>query len=421
MKTITILCGGGSRGDVQPYLALGVGLHDAGYRVRIVGDMEFEAMVMAHGLDFVSTHIATRAFVEEHVAGMIHEKNPFKKMRRLQKMLPLLNANERQQADAQWKACQGSDAVMGHMLHDVFGISIAQKLGVPYFEAEVKPIIPTHAYAPMVYPVGSLGGGLNYAAHQFTEYSLWLMQRGSINKWRVALLSQPRLPMFNYYARIKRGIALRLVGISPCVIPRPADWGDEVHLTGWWTLHEAQQYQPPADLAAFLEAGSPPVYIGFGSMPSADPAATTALIVKALALAGQRGILIGGWGGLAKTDLPDFAFHIDSVPHDWLFPRTAAVAHHGGAGTTAAGLRAGVPSIVIPHIGDQPFWGRRVEALGSGPKPIPRSKLTPERLADAIRTAITDQPMRDRAAMLGEKIRAEDGVRNAVEVIKGCL
>jgi sterol 3beta-glucosyltransferase len=143
--------------------------------------------------------------------------------------------------------------------------------------------------------------------------------------------------------------------------------------------------------------------------------------LKSLARTGQRAILQSGWGGLKKTNLPETVFMVDSISHSWLFPRMAAVVHHGGAGTTAAGMRAGVPSIVIPFFGDQLFWGQRVEALGVGTAPIPRKKLTVELLAQAIDRAVTDQVMHQRAANLGAKIQTEDGIANAVRAIESIV
>lgn len=171
-------------------------------------------------------------------------------------------------------------------------------------------------------------------------------------------------------------------------------------------------------LAAFLEAGPPPVYIGFGSMVSSRPQETAELALQALARAGQRGVLASGWGGLHREALPEEVFLLDAAPHSWLFPRMAAVVHHGGAGTTAAGLRAGVPSILTPFFGDQPFWGRQVHKLGVGPQPIPQRQLSAANLAAAIQQAVTDTEMQQRAADLGRRIRAEDGVARAVEVLQ---
>jgi UDP:flavonoid glycosyltransferase YjiC (YdhE family) len=147
----------------------------------------------------------------------------------------------------------------------------------------------------------------------------------------------------------------------------------------------------------------------------------TEMALNALACSRQRGILLTGWGGLSNADLPDEVFKIDTIPHDWLFPQMAAVVHHGGAGTTAAGLRAGIPSVIIPFFAEQPFWGRRIAELGVGPKPIPRKRLSQERLAAAIHTAASDESMRRRAHTLGECIRTENGVARAVEVFHRCL
>jgi UDP:flavonoid glycosyltransferase YjiC (YdhE family) len=201
------------------------------------------------------------------------------------------------------------------------------------------------------------------------------------------------------------------------VIAPPPDWNDNIHVTGYWFLDSAEDWTAPSALTDFLESGPPPVYIGFGSMGNRKPAETTDLVLDALRRIDQRAILLSGWGGLHETDLPDSVFMIDSVPHSWLFSRVAAIVHHGGAGTTAAALRSGSPSVIVPFFGDQPFWGRRVAELGVGPSPIPRQKLTAERLARAIRQALTDNEMRQRAAQLGSRIRLEDGIARAAAVI----
>ncbi|MGQ9552632.1 MAG: glycosyltransferase [Anaerolineae bacterium] len=209
-----------------------------------------------------------------------------------------------------------------------------------------------------------------------------------------------------------------LYGFSPSVIPPPSDWGSDIHVTGYWFLDAADDWAPPPALIEFLEAGPPPVYVGFGSMSNRKPEETADLVLAALARAQQRGVVLSGWSGLQKADLPNSVVMVDSIPFSWLFPRVAAVVHHGGAGTTAAGLRAGVPAVVIPFFADQPFWGQRLVALGVGPAPIPRKKLTVERLAQAIEKAVTDQAMRQRAVALGARIRAEDGVAGAVAVVQ---
>jgi UDP:flavonoid glycosyltransferase YjiC (YdhE family) len=212
-----------------------------------------------------------------------------------------------------------------------------------------------------------------------------------------------------------------LYSYSATVIPKPANWRDRHHVTGYWFLDAAADFVPPADLVDFLAAGSPPICIGFGSMTGRDPAATTAIVLDALEQTGQRGILLSGWGGIGQMALPNTVFQLESAPHDWLFPKVSAVVHHGGAGTTAAGLRAGVPAIVVPFFSDQPFWGDRLAKLGVAPQPIPKKTLTVERLTTALQAVTADHTMRSRAATIGEKIRAENGVQTAVAVIQHYL
>jgi sterol 3beta-glucosyltransferase len=231
------------------------------------------------------------------------------------------------------------------------------------------------------------------------------------------LLGLPKPPFWGPFRDLARRQTPTLYGYSTHVLPRPQDWNAQIHITGYWFLDEGEGWQPPADLVAFLDAGDPPVYIGFGSMGSRNPEEAGRIALDALARSGQRGIIAAGWGGLKTGDLPESVHLISALPHSWLFPRMAAVVHHGGAGTTAAGLRAGVPSIITPFGMDQPFWGRRVAELGVGPQPIPRKKLTAERLAAAITEATTNPTMRRRAAALGEAIRSEDGIGNAVAMV----
>jgi UDP:flavonoid glycosyltransferase YjiC (YdhE family) len=380
-----------------------------------------QELIEAQGLALISTQIRPRQFVEAHMGQVIGGRNPIRQLRAMQKVRPMMQAAETRQAEIHAAACEGSDAIIGHWLLSPLGLSMAAKLGVPYIEADVKPIVPTREFPMTVLPPLPLGGSFNRLSHLLFEKAMWQMQRTSINTLRTQRLGLPPEPLLGYHGRLRGSLRLRLCGASPHVLPRPAGWPEHVHMTGYWTLPDDPAYEPPAALVAFLESGPPPVYVGFGSMPSADPAAVTGLIVRALELAGQRGVLYAGWGGMSRAVLPDSVLMIDSVPHSWLFPRMAAVVHHGGAGTTAAGLRAGVPTIVLPQMGDQAFWGRRVHLLGAGPAPIPRQKLTAGRLAEAIRAAVSNAEIKHNAAALGEALRAEDGVGKAVEIITGLI
>jgi sterol 3beta-glucosyltransferase len=223
----------------------------------------------------------------------------------------------------------------------------------------------------------------------------------------------------SYYWGIDTDLGVPILyGYSALVLPKPTDWGDHLQVSGYWILDGPKGYQPETRLLQFLNAGSPPVYIGFGSMVDHEREVITRLIVDALDLADCRGILLGGWSNLGGEELPETILVIDYAPHEWLFPRMAAVVHHGGAGTTASGFRAGVPSIIVPFFADQFFWGWRVEQLGAGPAPIPRKLLTAEALAGAIRQALEDPEIRSRSSKQGQALRQEDGVAQGVEALE---
>jgi UDP:flavonoid glycosyltransferase YjiC (YdhE family) len=220
-------------------------------------------------------------------------------------------------------------------------------------------------------------------------------------------------------AESRRACVPWLYGFSTHVIPKPADWDEQQHITGYWFMEAPPDWQAPETLVRFLESGPPPLYIGFGSMAHEDAERQTRLALRALELSGQRGVLLTGWGGLTRQATPPSVFVVDDVPHAWLFPRMRAVVHHGGAGTTAEGLRAGVPSVITAFApNDQPAWADRVVKLGVGPR-VPGIKgLTAENLAEAIRAAASDSAMQACAAALGEKIRADDGLARAVDIIE---
>ena len=251
---------------------------------------------------------------------------------------------------------------------------------------------------------------------------MWMAGKSPIRQFWQQQFGRPPQDFGCPYGRQTSAAMPTVVSCSNYVFPRPDDWPKHVHNTGYWFLDDAAAWQPRDELLAFLDGGAPPVYVGFGSVGDPTQAAqTTHLVIDALQRAGQRGVLAAGWSGLAQVDgIPDSVFVLDSAPHSWLFPRMAAVVHHGGAGTTAAGLRAGVPNIVVPHSNDQFAWGRRVHELGVGPQPIPRKKLTAQELADAIASALTPS-VRDAAQGLGGMIRSERGAETAARIIDGCL
>lgn len=404
----------GSRGDVQPYIALGKGLKAAGNDVRLLTSDDFEGLANSANLEFRSTGTSVESIIQSEEWQKTLEGGNFLAI--LSRMRTEMSRQAQEQAQRLPPLLEGTDLIIAGVNGMTGVFSTAEKLGIPYIQAYVFPITPTGAFASPLAPTGNLGGILNRVSFHAMQQMLWQSFRVSEVATRRVLGMSPPSPLGPFRA-LKRNRVPILYGYSKHVLPQPSDWADFAHVTGYWFLDTESAWTPPSDLTDFLNAGSPPVYIGFGSMGSRNPEATTQLALKALSLAGVRGVLASGWGGLRQSDLPDTVHMLTSVPHSWLFPHMTAVVHHGGAGTTAAGLRAGVPSIVVPFFGDQSFWGRRVAALGVGTAPIPRRRLTAEGLAEAIQQAVSNSDVRQRAASLGEKIRAEDGIEEAVAVI----
>ena len=402
----------GTRGDVQPYIALGKGLQSAGHTIRLVSHSNFESLVTSYGLEFWSFGNDVKDAVENSDMQALTEKGNFLLL--LAKMAKEAQREALRFAKGGLLAAQGMEIVLSGLGGLFIGIAIAEKLDIPLVQAYVVPFSPTREMSSVLTP--KLPTVLNQISHQLTRQLMWQGFRSADTIARKKVLNIPAAPLLGPYDSKSTHNMPILYGFSPSVIPAPSDWNDQTHITGFWFVDEADDWQPPAALLDFLQAGPAPIYIGFGSMSSRAPEQTADLIIQALKLTNQRAILLSGWGGLQKANIPDSIFMIDAIPHSWLFPRVSAVVHHGGASTTAAGLKAGVPSVIIPFFGDQPFWGQRIADLGVGSKPIPRKQLTAERLANAIREVVTNEDMRQRAAKLGKQIQTENGIESAVEI-----
>jgi sterol 3beta-glucosyltransferase len=410
----------GTRGDVQPYLSLGKGLKTAGHFVRLITHENFEQLVTSHGLEFCPVKGNVQEVLESPEMLTLLEQGNFLAINKY-------TAKIVQDISIEWArdglvACQGMDLLIAGVGGLYLAISLAEKLRIPFLQAYIFPFTPTKAFPAILLPqsISKLGGTVNRLSHHLFRQIMWQGFQKADRLARQQVLNLPPAPFWGSYNSPILREHPTLYGFSSSVIPQPADWHNAL-VTGYWFLDQAADWTPPAALTKFLESGAPPVYIGFGSMGSRNPIETADLVLAALERTGKRGILVSGWGGLSQAHLPDTVHMVESVPHSWLFPRVAAVVHHGGAGTTAAGLRAGVRSIVIPFFGDQLFWGQRVEKLGVGTAPIPRKKLTVENLAQAIDRAVTDPWMRQRADDLGAKIKAEDGIANAMRVIESIV
>ena len=407
------LVAAGSRGDVQPLVALGHGLRRSGYRVRIVALETFREL--AAGLEFVGVPVDPQRFIDEHglresVGG---GAGPIAFLRRYRAVVeatygPLLGIV--------WEALADVDAV-GFGTLTIMAHPLADARGIPRFAVPLQPLTRSRAYPSLAFPPswGKLGAACNLATHLLEERLWWAAVGGVVSRGLRDVLGRDPFPRGGPYDRIYADEGFPFVyGFSPTVVPHPPDWPAWHVVTGFWYLDAEESL--PDEVAAFLDAGPAPVYVGFGSLPVADPPRAARTVVEAVRRAGRRAILLRGWAELDLDGDHDDVLVVDEVPHALLFPRVAAIVHHGGAGTTAAALRAGRPQVVVPHFADQPFWAARVHELGVAPPPLRPRRLDADRLAAALDRACSAEVVR-RAAEVGERIAAEDGVGRAVAVL----
>jgi UDP:flavonoid glycosyltransferase YjiC (YdhE family) len=407
----------GSRGEVQSCAALGAGLKAAGHDVVVASFEPYRPLARAADIEFAPVASSSRRFDQRRVEAW-HESggNPVTFIRRM------VQAVDAQLADAIadfMPVAESADAIICPLM-GLAGFDLADKLRIPSFGAFVQPVTPTRAFAHSyaVPPRPPLPGPLmptyNRASYEFGEAIWWRGLKRPINRWRADVLGLGPMPRKDFYRWTRDPRHPILYGYSPAVVPKPADWGDWARVTGYWFPDRPAGWHPPPELEEFLDAGPPPVYIGFGSMSPRKPAALERTIFEAVEGAGVRAVVLRGAARLGSGETPDDICMVDEVPHDWLFPRVRALVHHGGSGTTGMGLRAGVPALAIPFFFDQAFWGSRLAVLGVGPDPIRYRRLTAQRLAAALDVITQDAGMRGRAAAIGARVRGENGVADAV-------
>lgn len=402
----------GSRGDVQPFLALACGLQAAGHTVTLAAPHRFTDFVEKRGI-----RCAPLAGDPDELSLLFNDAggNAFRMVRAMQehvlRIAPEVVKGVRQ-------AMQGTECLVHSFAFTTGGHSFARELGIPDVSVQMFPVFaPTRRFPAIGMPESRLGW-LNYFSHWFSTQVFW--HAGNAGYYRLRRNAPADFPAWLYWPFTPtpdRPLTPLIFAISPAALESPPEWNQpHIHLAGYFFLDEPD-YQPPEALSRFLEAGEPPVCITFGSMVNRGVGRIGAAILEAVQRTGRRAIFLIGWGGWRPEAPPETCLFLEAAPHDWLFPRCRAVVHHGGAGTTAAGLRSGAPSIVVPHAADQPFWGSRVAAIGAGPRPIPVNRLTTENLAQALEQAETEA-IRNRAAEIGRRIRSEDGVVQAVALIE---
>lgn len=408
---ITMICIG-STGDVRPYIVLGRELKARGHDVALCAFATFESLVTQNGLRFLPVSGDAKMFMSNLLdgsSGVAYLKQVRDTLRAF--ITPFLRDLE--------EATEGAEAIVATYLGQVLR-SFAEMRRVPFVQTHYFPM-DLNTQTPISSAPGQHVGKIwNAATYPLAYLLVSTLEKYYLSDWREAHGLAPRkLSTTGDYELMGHTIPV-LYALSPLIMPRPTTWGENIHMTGYWRELPAQDYTPPPELEAFLASGEKPVYIGFGSMSSGNMEETLDIVAQAVRQSGVRAVLSIGWGKACVKGREDL-YVADYVPHDWLFEQVSAVVHHGGAGTTAAGILAGRPTLIIPFGGDQPFWGNRVHALGIGPRPIARDRLTSERLARALGALTSTPRYRVAARELGQRLRLENGAANAADIIESEL
>ena len=410
----------GTRGDLQPYIALGVGLKNAGHEVLIVSAKNEEAFVKTYGLDFFPLGVDIQKLMEgDEVQEMAKGNNPLKfiishlKGSKKLKQLMVVTQGEI------WTACQGADVIVFHPGMPL-GFFIAKENKLISVMANPFPVIATNDYpAILFYTSPRLGPLFNQITHKIFEKLFWSLSKSAIIEfWNKSVKTKMNFSVSPILQQIESGMPV-LNGYSTLLFKHADKWGKNIHTTGSWVISSEPNFTPPQALVDFINSGTAPIYIGFGSMKDTNSFNLRLnIIADALNRTNQRAIVGLGWSSNSSNQsLPENIFLIESIPHKWLFPQMKLLVHHGGAGTTATGLTAGKPTIIIPHNADQPAWGQRVYELGVGAKPIPKAKFSAERLAEAIEYALKPEIVLQ-AHKFGQQLQKEHGVLQSVKIIE---
>ncbi|WP_029107122.1 glycosyltransferase [Mycobacterium sp. URHD0025] len=415
MATIAIIAIG-SRGDVAPLTGVGVRLQQVGHRVIMVAYQAFTDLVTGCGLAFRG--------VDDHLDGAATDLGDVSARDAAKAMAAYFSPRGmRALGNDVIAAVDGEplDALLLSPFAELAGHPLAEALGIPSIGVRLQPFSATADYPPAVLGAWSAGRHGNVAAARFGESMIDMLYGNTVNDFR-ARLGLPKASARTLRRRRTEARWPILYGYSSAVLPKPSDWRPGIDVVGYWWPAHPSGWQPPADLVEFLDAGSPPVVIGFGSTVNsrAEAERLSSLVAQAVRGVGARAVIQSGWAGLDVDG--DDMLAIGEVPHDWLFARAGAVVHHCGAGTAAAGLRAGIPTVAVPAgYGDQPFWARRLFELGVGPPPIPQRRLTAADLGAAIQEALATTHFRDNAEASATRIGTEDGAGQVLKAVEAAL
>jgi UDP:flavonoid glycosyltransferase YjiC (YdhE family) len=389
----------GSRGDVAPFTGLGQRLQQAGHQVALAAHDRFAVLVRESGLE----HRSLPGDPVELTRARTAAPSPEAAQSVFAAFLDELGDGV---VDA---AAAGTDVLLTAFGPAPLGRLVAEGFGIPSVGVYLAPGVPTREFPPPGWPVTEPDAD-NVALGRQVLARTGALYADVLRRLRTRL----DLPAAGPEAAGPPDDWPICHGFSPAVVPRPADWPVTVHVTGYWWPAEPPDWQPPDRLVDFLEAGPRPVFVGFGSMTATDERLHD-VVASAVNRVGVRAVVQSGWAELAPPG--DDLLLVDELPHEWLFPRTAAVVHHAGAGTTGAGLRAGVPAVPVPVLVDQPFWADRLHRLGVAPRPLPLAELTADTLADALRSCLDQPAYRDRATEVADRIRTEDGAGAVLSLV----
>lgn len=401
----------GSTGDVRPYMLLGRELHRRGHEITVASFSPFEKMITEAGLKFFCISGDALDLMSHLMKpGAVGAKYLIEVEKALRDVAPKL-------LDDLTRSCEGADAMVCTYFGSLF-YSIAEKYDIPCIQTHYFPMDPNASMPISSAPGQNWGKRWNRTSYKLGYLLIGMVEKRYLTQWRLdnGMSLRPISTRPNYNVR-GRHIPV-IYATSPLVMPRPANWDENIHMSGFWYDDQPTDWTPPQDLVDFMAAGEKPIYIGFGSMTSGNMNKTMTTVLRAVRASGVRAVIGMGWGGNVHAHRNKRIYISDYIPHDWLFPRVSAVVHHGGAGTTASGLRNGKPTLVVPFGGDQPFWGNRVHTLGCGPKPIPRDSLTVHRLAKGLVNLTSHASYRVAAEELAIRLREENGVGCAADIVE---